>query len=146
MGVKPDLIVVLVVFVAFHYTYLPGAVLALLLGYLVDLYSSGPMGLNVMGNVLVHYLAFLAARTVFLNSVLLQGGVVFIAILGEGLMLFLLRKFVGLASGPFIPFFSFSLLKGAYTAILALGLFLGILFLLRSFGTKAVTLTAKTLT
>lgn len=144
LGAKPDLVLVLVVFVAFHHSYLPGAVLAFLFGYLVDLYSSGPLGLNIMSKVLVHYLAFVAVRTVFLNSVSLQGATVFISVLGEGALLFLLRKFVGLSIGPYIPFAFFSLVKGAYTAVLAPGLFLAILYLFRGIGIRAVPLSAKT--
>lgn len=131
LGAKPDLVVVLVVFVAFHHSYLPGAVLAFVFGYLVDLYSSGPLGLNIMGKVLIHYFAFVAVRTVFLNSILLQVITVIIAVLGEGILLFFLRKFVGLPSGPYISFFSFILLKGAYTGMLAPAIFLGIRSLYR---------------
>ncbi|MEE8448138.1 MAG: rod shape-determining protein MreD, partial [Thermodesulfobacteriota bacterium] len=76
-GAKPEFMVIIVVYLAFYHRYLEGAGLVLLLGYLTDFYSSLPLGVNLIGLALVHYLCVLGVRSFFLNSVLFQGAAVF---------------------------------------------------------------------
>ncbi len=125
-GAKPEFMVIMVVYLAFYHRYLEGAGLVLLLGYLTGFYSSLPLGVNLIGLALVHYLCVLGVRAFFLNSVLFQGAVVFSGVLVQSLLTYLVLKFLDLSSGMFLPYILFSSVKAAYSGVLAPVVFYGL--------------------
>lgn len=118
VGAKPDFALMMVIFLATNCPFFPGAVVAFLFGYLMDTFSSLPLGVSTAGLLVVHYLANLSVHSLFLDTLVFQGGLVFAGVLGHGLMVFLLLNFVGYSAGPFLAFMSFQVYKAAYTAAL----------------------------
>lgn len=118
LGAKPSFALMIVIFLATNGPFLPGAVTAFLFGYLTDTFSSLPLGVSIAGFLGIHYLAQLSVHSLFLDTVVFQGGLVFAGVIGYGLMLFLLLNFVGYSAGSFLPFMGFQVYEAAYTAAL----------------------------
>lgn len=115
----------LAVYWGFYQKRITGAGLALVAGYLMDMAWGGPVGLNALSKVLVNYFAYVSVRSMFLDSPVFQGGVVFAAIMGEGHLIFLVSGMTGYSSAPYSSILLISSLKGVYTAILTPPIFVG---------------------
>ncbi len=122
--IRPDIILILVLHWGFTLPSVSGGIHALILGYLMDLFSGNSFGLFTFTRPLLFYLAQLFRGRFYLESFLSQSLFVFVFALFEGLLIFALLSALNPAPlGNLYPLFftSFlpqSLLTGIVTPVL----------------------------
>lgn len=109
----------MVVFSASNFSYPVGAGLSFASGYIIDLHSASPMGLNSLSKTIIHYLAYRLTRSLFLDLPLLQGVLVFAGVLLEANIFYLMLKFLGLPFDPYRELMLISLGRGVYSGLLS---------------------------
>jgi rod shape-determining protein MreD len=76
---RPDLLLIICVYLGLHQHSLFGAVGAFLLGYLQDAFSGGLIGLNAFGMCLVFTVVYLTSRRLWVDNAVSKVVVVFLA-------------------------------------------------------------------
>jgi rod shape-determining protein MreD len=104
MGIKPDLLLILVLFVGLYRGPVSGAWCGFLSGMLLDFFSPTPLGINTLSKTILGFLIGQLAPFLYFEFPLIQGLLLFIATFLEGILLFVL-----LSSFQFIPPFFYSL-------------------------------------
>jgi len=123
-GIKPDLGLILIFFTGLIYGELDGIVLGLIIGLLMDLFSGGPLGPNIVSKTVLGWAGGMVCRTLLNVNAFFTLGSVFCLSLLNGLISFL---FVFLITGgwEFWPSVRWVILPEAlYNALLASVLFL----------------------
>jgi len=123
-GIQPDLGVILLYFIGLVYGELDGLLLGSLIGFLMDLFSGGSLGANLVSKALVGWGSGMIGRTVLNVNAFFTLGSVFGLSLLNGLLSFL---FVYLITGGWGFWASFRWViapEAFYNAILATVLFL----------------------
>lgn len=105
LGIKPDLLFILVVFLALHQGPIFGAGYGFLAGILLDIFSPVPLGTNALSKTVLGFLAGALAPFLYFETPLIQGLLLFLGMFLEGLIFFLLLSSLHLA-----PSFPYSLL------------------------------------
>ena len=105
LGIKPYLLLILVIFIGLYKGPIPGAWYGLLAGILLDLFSPIPLGTNALSKTVLGFLAGVAAPLLYFEAPLTQGLLLFLGMLLEGMILFIL-----LASFHLAPPLRYSLL------------------------------------
>ncbi|HEA47270.1 MAG TPA: rod shape-determining protein MreD [bacterium] len=118
LGVKPDLLLILVIFFGLYKGPLSGAWCGFLAGILLDTFSPVPLGTNALSKTILGFLAGVVAPLLYFETPLTQGFLLFIGMLLEGMILFIL-----LSSFHLAPPLSYSLRyiilpASLYTALL----------------------------
>jgi rod shape-determining protein MreD len=122
--IRPDIILVLVLYWGFTLPPVSGGIHALFLGYLMDLFSGNSFGLYTFTRPLLFYLAQLFRGRFYLESLISQSLFVFIFALVEGLLILTLLAALNPAplGNLYSPFFTFflpqSFLTGMVTPVL----------------------------
>lgn len=122
--IRPDIILVLILYWGFTLPPVSGGIHALFLGYLMDLFSGNSFGLYTFTRPLLFYLAQLFKGRLYLESLPSQSFFVFVFALFEGLLILTLLVALNPAPlGNLYPlFFTFflpqSLLTGIITPVL----------------------------
>ena len=97
--VRPDIVLILVLYLGFSYPAIPGGILAFGLGCLVDLFSGNSLGLYAFTRPLIFFVARLFRSHFYWEGISFQFVSVFIFALLEGWIILLLVA--GLHQGPF---------------------------------------------
>ena len=90
LGIVPDLVLVLCVYLGLHHPTVGAAVGSFLLGYSVDVVSSRLLGLNAFAMTLVFLAVYFSSRSIWLHHPIVTSLVVLFAALVKGLALVLL--------------------------------------------------------
>jgi rod shape-determining protein MreD len=98
--VMPDIVVILCVYLALREQSVLGALGAFLLGYFVDSFSGDAIGLHAFSMSLVFLLVYLLARQLWMDNVVANVAVVFVASLLKALCVALLLAFLLSADYP----------------------------------------------
>lgn len=118
LGIKPDLLLILVILLGLHHGPLSGAGYGFLAGVLLDIFSPSPLGTNALSKTVLGFFAGAAAPLLYLEAPLIQGLLLFLGMFLEGMILFIL-----LSSFHLAPNFSYSFLyiilpASLYTSLL----------------------------
>jgi rod shape-determining protein MreD len=122
--IRPDILLVLILYWGFTLPPVTGGIHALFLGYLMDLFSGNSFGLYTFTRPLLFYLAQLFKGRFYLESLISQSLFVFVFALFEGLLILSLLAALnplplGNLSSPFFTFFlPQSFLTGLITPVL----------------------------
>jgi len=122
--IRPDIILVLILYWGFTLPPVSGGIHALFLGYLMDLFSGNSFGLYTFTRPLLFYLAQLFKGRLYLESFPSQSLFVFVFALFEGLLILTLLAALNPAplGNLYPPFFTFflpqSFLTGMITPVL----------------------------
>ncbi len=136
-NVRPDLLLLLTLFLGLFSSTLSGGLLAFLLGYLMDLFSGNGVGFFALSRPLLFYGTQLFKDRLFLESFSSRSLFVFLLALGEGIFFLLLSNLfrAGSSSNPVPPFFKVFIPQCLSTALLSSFFF----FLLRKGITRLET-------
>lgn len=119
LGIKPDLLLILVIFLGLHKGPIPGAGYGFLAGILLDVFSPVPLGTNVLSKTVLGFLAGAAAPLLYLEAPFIQGLLLFLVMFLEGMIFFILLSSFHLAP-PFSYSFLYIILPASlYTSLLA---------------------------
>jgi len=122
--IRPDIVLVLILYWGLSFPPVSGGIHALFLGYLMDLFSGNSFGLFTFTRPLLFYLAQLFKGRLYLESFPSQSLFVFVFALFEGLLILTLLSALnplplGNLSSPFFTFFlPQSFLTGLITPVL----------------------------
>jgi len=124
--IRPDIILVLILYWGFTLPSVSGGIHALFLGYLMDLFSGNSFGLYTFTRPLLFYLAHLFKGRLYLESLPSQSLFVFVFAQFEGLLILTLLAALNPAPlGNLYPlFFTFFLPQSLLTGIITPVLFL----------------------
>lgn len=90
--IRPDLVMILTLYLGLSYPPISGGILAFLLGYFMDLFSGNSFGLYTFSRTLIFFIAQLFKDRIYLESFPSQSLFVFIFTLVEGLLILILLK------------------------------------------------------
>jgi|GEM_PF-314508 len=123
--VKPDLVLILTLFMGLTFSPVPGGILVFFLGYMMDLFSGNSFGLYAFLRPFLFFSAQLFKYRIYLESFFSRSLFVFLFTLAEGiLILFLLKALHPEPLRPLYPFFFTSFLpQSLSTALVAPFLF-----------------------
>lgn len=85
--IKPDIVLILTLYLSLFYPPISGGILAVFLGFLMDLFSGNSFGLYTLSRPLLFYVAQFFKERFYLESYTSQFLFVFIFSLAEGLLL-----------------------------------------------------------
>lgn len=122
-GVKPDLVMLLVVLNGFLLGTREGAFLGFVGGVVEDLFSGSYIGLNALSKMVAAYLAGAAGERLYRENTLIATGVAFFSASAGLTVNYLLLLYLSIHVPPFHALFRVALPTAAYTAILAPFLF-----------------------
>ncbi len=119
LGIKPDLLLILVIFIGLYKGPISGAWYGFLAGILLDIFSSSPLGTNAISKTVLGSLAGMAAPFLYLEAPLIPGLLLFLGMFLEGILLFILLSSFYLAP-PFSYSFLYIILPASlYTSLIA---------------------------
>src|SRR4030042_2129824 len=98
--IRPDLVLILILYLGLFYPPISGGILALFLGFLMDLFSGNSFGLYTLSRPLIFYVAQFFKERFYLEGSSSQFLFVFIFGLVEGLLILILLS--TLNPGPVI--------------------------------------------
>lgn len=122
-GVKPDLVMLLVVFNGFLLGTREGAFLGFAGGILEDLFSGSYIGLNALSRMVAGYLAGAAGERLYRENTLIATGVTFFSTSVGLTVNYLLLLYLDIHIPPFYALLRVVLPAAIYTAVLAPFLF-----------------------
>ena len=96
--IRPDIVLILTLYLGLSYPLIPGGILAFFMGYLMDLFSGNVLGLYTFSRPLIFYIAQLFKGRFYLEGFLSQFLFVFLSGLVEGLLILILLN--GLNPNP----------------------------------------------
>jgi len=133
--IRPDIVLILILFWGLTYPPVQGGILSFILGYLMDLFSGNSFGLYTFSRPLLFYMAQLFKGRLYLEGVLSQFLFVFFFALFEGLLILtLLSALNPIPLGNLYPIlFTFYLPQSFLTALITPLVFLLLKKLLFSF-------------
>lgn len=118
-GVKPDLVMLLVVLSGFLLGTREGAFLGFAGGIVEDLFTGSYIGMNALSKMTAAYLAGAAGERLYRESIPIATGVTFFASLAGLTVNYLLLLFLKIHISPLYALFRVALPTAAYTAVLA---------------------------
>ncbi len=119
-GVKPDLVLVFVVFNAFLKGSRNGAVVGFLGGLMEDLAVGSYIGMNALALMAAGYLVGLAESKLYKDSPLIVMVLVWLSALFTQFLTYVMLFFMGVYISPGIALFRVALPSATYTAVLVL--------------------------
>ncbi|GAB6158221.1 rod shape-determining protein MreD [Desulfotomaculum varum] len=118
-GIKPDLVLMLVVFNSFLRGSREGAFLGFVAGLAEDVFSGSYIGLNALTKMLAGYLVGLAEARFYKESVIIVSLVTFMVAIINQLACYALLFYLDIAVAPFFALAQVMLPAAVYTALLA---------------------------
>jgi len=117
--VRPDIVLILTLYLALYYPPVSGGVLAFLMAFLTDLFSGNSFGLYTLSRTFLFYVAQFLKDRVYMEDFLSKFFFVFIFALVEGLLILLLLKALnpGFLSRLFFLFFTFLIPQSFFTGL-----------------------------
>ena len=117
--IRPDLVLILILYLGLSYPPISGGILAFLMAFLMDLFSGNSFGLYTLSRTFLFYVAQFLKDRVYMDDFSSQFFFVFIFTLFEGLLILLLLN--ALNPGPIGPlyslFFTFFLPQSFFTGL-----------------------------
>jgi len=89
-SIRPDIVLILTLYLGLFYPPISGGILAVFMGFLMDLFSGNSFGLYTLSRPLIFYAAQFFKGRLYLESFISQFLFVFIFGLGEGFLIFIL--------------------------------------------------------
>ncbi|OGP63534.1 MAG: rod shape-determining protein MreD [Deltaproteobacteria bacterium RBG_13_53_10] len=123
--IRPDLILIFVLFLGLFYTPVSGGIIAFLLGFLMDLYSGNSLGLHTLSRTLIFYLAQFLRGRLYLEGFSSQFFFVFLFAVFEAFFILILLKILSPnpTSHLYPLLFTLFLPRSFFTALLGAVLF-----------------------
>jgi rod shape-determining protein MreD len=90
--IRPDLVLVFILFLGLFYTPVWGGIIAFLLGFLMDLYSGNGLGLHTLSRPLIFYLTLFLRGRLYLEGFSSQFFFVFLFAVFEAFLVLVLLK------------------------------------------------------
>jgi rod shape-determining protein MreD len=90
--IRPDLVLILTLYLGLFYSPVSGGILALFLGFLMDLFSGNSFGLYTLSRPFIFYIAQFSRGRFYLESYRSQFFFIFVLSLVEGLLIFLILE------------------------------------------------------
>lgn len=115
----PDLIVILCVYLALHEHSLAGSLGAFLLGYFADNFSGNVLGLHAFAMSLVFLVVYLVARQLWMDNVVANVAMVFVAALIKAFAIAFLLAFYVAADYPWHQLVSTIWVEAAIAALVS---------------------------
>lgn len=115
----PDFVVILCVYLALHEHSVAGTLGAFLLGYFADSFSGNVLGLHAFAMSLVFLLVYLLTRQLWMDNVVANVAVVFVASLLKTLTVAVLLAFYLSAAYPWHQLFSGAWVEAAIAALVS---------------------------
>ena len=122
-GVKPDLVILLVVFSGFLLGTREGAFLGFVGGLVEDLFSGSYIGLNALSNMAAGYLAGAAGERLYRENTLIATGVTFVSSAAGLAVSYLLLLYLDIQVPPLFALFRVIFPAALYTSLLVPFLF-----------------------
>ncbi len=119
-GVKPDLVLVIIIFYAILHGPKEGALAGLIGGLLQDLAFGQNMGMNILAKLITGHLCGLLERRIYKENLLIPMFVVFIGTSANEFMLYLFRLTVDISTGSFSYIRGVILITAAYNSFLTI--------------------------
>lgn len=120
LGVKPDLVMLLVIFNGFLLGHREGAFLGFAGGIIEDLFAGSYIGLNALSKLAAGYLAGEAGERLYRENILVAAGVTFLSSTAGLVINYLLLLFLGIHIPPFYALLRVILPTACYTTVLVL--------------------------
>ena len=119
--VRPDLLLILTLFLGLSFPPITGGILAFFLGYLMDLFTGNGYGLYALSRLLLFYTAQLFKDRLYLEGFSSRSLLVFFLALGEGIFILVLLKALNPnpLRSPYLLFFTVFLPQSFSTALLS---------------------------
>lgn len=117
-GVKPDLVLLLVVFNSFLRGSREGAFLGFLAGLFLDIFTGNYIGMNALSKMLIGYLVGLAEARFYKESVIIASIVTFMAGILNLLAVYVLMFYVNIEVSPYYALPQVVLPAAVYTTLL----------------------------
>ncbi|KJS18128.1 MAG: rod shape-determining protein MreD [Peptococcaceae bacterium BRH_c4b] len=117
-GIKPDLVLVLVVYNAFLRGHREGAFVGFCGGMIQDIYTGSYIGLNALSYMTVGYLVGMTEAKLYKDSSLIMMALVWFASAGEQFLYYLLMTYTGVTISPLVALVRVIVPTAAYTALL----------------------------
>ena len=118
--IRPDLVLILTLYLGLSYPPISGGILALFLGYLTDLFSGNSLGLYTFSRPVLFYIAQLFKGRIYLENYASQSLLIFILTMVEGFLILIFVKALN-------PEFLRNLIPLSITAFLLHSLFTALL-------------------
>jgi rod shape-determining protein MreD len=119
--IRPDIVLILILYLGLLYPPISGGILALFMGFFMDLFSGNVFGLYTLSRPLIFYVAQFFKGGFYLESFTSQFLFVFIFGLGEGLLILILLSILNPGPiGHLYPLlFTFLLPQSFFTGLIA---------------------------
>lgn len=117
-GIKPDLLLLVIVFNAFLRGYREGAFVGFCAGLLQDIITGSYIGLNALTYMAVGYLVGMAQSKLYKESSLIMMFLMLAASLAEQLLKYLLMSYTGVLISPLVALIRVIIPTAIYTALL----------------------------
>ncbi len=123
--VRPDLVLMLILYLGLSYPPISGGILAFALGYFTDLFSGNVLGLYTLTRPLLFYGVQVYRSRFYLEGFVFQSLLACISVLLEGLFVFFLMVCLNPSPFPGLhpPFFTVLLPQSLFTGLLAPAVF-----------------------
>lgn len=118
-GVKPDLVMLIVVLNGFLLGPREGAFLGYIGGMVEDLFLGEYIGLNALSKMIAGYLAGIAGERLYKENILIASGVTFFSAFAGLLVNYLLLFYLNLHVSPYYALLRMALPTAIYTSLLA---------------------------
>ncbi|UCD70675.1 MAG: rod shape-determining protein MreD [Syntrophobacterales bacterium] len=104
---KPDLLLILIVYLGLYTSPLAGAILAFLAGYMMDIFSGSIFGVHTFSKTAIFFLTIFIKDRFYVKSPLFQGGTIFLFSIIEGVIIISILGLVSPVENLLLPFFTF---------------------------------------
>jgi len=117
--VRPDLLLIFTLYMAFLFPPISGGILAFFMGYLVDLFSGNALGFYTFSRSLLFFTAYFFKERIYIEGFYSQCLFVFLSAILEGiLILILMNALQSVPFGKLYPiFFTFLLPQSFFTGL-----------------------------
>ncbi|MGQ9823683.1 MAG: rod shape-determining protein MreD [Desulfotomaculales bacterium] len=122
-GLKPDLVVVLVIFYGFLFGQREGAFWGFVGGFLLDMATGSYFGLNVLDHLVAGYLAGVVQGALYKDNPFVVSLTTLLVCFFSGFLHYLLLLYLGITVSPGVALFRIAFLAALYNAAVALILF-----------------------
>lgn len=121
-GIRPDLVLLLLVYISIVHGQIPGTIFGFLAGLLQDVYSPAPLGLNALCKSIIGFLVGYTRGGIIEESLLARGFIIFGATIFHDLVYFLIFSWKDLRD-YFTLILRYTLPAAAYTTLVGVILF-----------------------
>ena len=122
LGIKFDLSIVILVYIALSRGPVSGAIFGFILGLLADIFTPQTLGFGALVKCLIGFSVGSFKDSLYLDSLYSKGGMIFFVLIINDLLYYLLTR--GLNTSTFETLINYSLLSAVYTSMVGILIFL----------------------